>query len=339
MSPTATIVLSLALAGAGAYVLTGIAVRVALATDFVDHPHGYKGHLAATPYLGGAAVICSVVAATLLLTEPGWALAAVLGCAVALAVIGTIDDRVAVAPRWRVAFELAAAGILFAAGVRWAPFGVGVLDFGLTAAWVVGIVNAYNLMDNIDGATGTLTSISAAAIGAIALADDQTAVAVAAFALTGACLGFLPHNLARPARIFLGDGGSMPMGFALAALVMLAAGNSGPTWQALAMGLLLVGVPALDTCLVIVSRTRRGVSILTAGQDHLTHRTFQRLRTTRAVAFSLGAVQALLATLALIASRQSSELLVVVVLLYLVCAAIAIVAFDRRGHPPTAPPA
>ena len=121
-------------------------------------------------------------------------------------------------------------------------------------------------------------------------------------ALCGACLGFLPHNLSRPsARIFLGDGGSMPIGFAIAALVMIGASSAAAEWQALVMGLLLVGVPALDTCLVVVSRRRRGISILTGGRDHLTHRTHARLRTVRASVAALGAGQALLAALALVA--------------------------------------
>jgi UDP-GlcNAc:undecaprenyl-phosphate GlcNAc-1-phosphate transferase len=336
MSPTAIIVLGLAVAGVAAYLLTGIAVRVALATGFVDHPHGYKGHLAATPYLGGAAVMCSVLATTLLLTEPGWALAAVLGCAVALAVIGTIDDRVAVAPRWRVACELGAAGILFAAGVHWAPFGVGVLDFGLTAAWVIGIVNAYNLMDNIDGATGTVTSISAAAIGAIALLDDRTAIAVTAFALAGACLGFLPHNLARPARIFLGDGGSMPAGFLVAALSM-AALDSGPLGSsAIIAGALVAGLPILDTTLVVISRRRRGVPFVTGGRDHLTHRILARVGSARRVALVLAAGQGALVILAVAASQLDDTAFNIVVAVAAAAAgAAAIVALESPALRPS----
>ncbi len=90
-------------------------------------------------------------------------------------------------------------------------------------------------------------------------------LAVGAASLGGACLGFLPRNLSFPARIFLGDGGSMPMGFAVAVLVMVAASTSAVAWRSLLVALLLVGIPALDTSLVIVSRRRRGVSILKGG--------------------------------------------------------------------------
>ncbi len=198
------------------------------------------------------------------------------------------------------------------------------------------MVNALNLFDNMDGAASSIALVISIGVAITGAANGDVWLAVAAAALGGACLGFLPHNLAKPARIFLGDGGSMPVGFALAALVMIAAGGSAHTWQALAIGILLVGVPALDTCLVIVSRRRRGISILTGGRDHLTHRAFQRLRTTRAVAFSLGAVQAILAALALLASRESSVMLVVVILLYLVGSAVTITVLDRGAVPAAA---
>ena len=100
----------------------------------------------------------------------------------------------------------------------------------------------------------------------------------------------------------------MPIGFGVAALVMIGAAEAAPASQALVVGVLLVGIPALDTCLVILSRRRRGISILTGGRDHLTHRTRRQLGTARAVAMSLGAVQALVAALALFALRGGASL-------------------------------
>jgi UDP-GlcNAc:undecaprenyl-phosphate GlcNAc-1-phosphate transferase len=324
--------LGLGLATALVFWGTPVAIRVAARLNFYDRPMGYKGHAAPTPYLGGAPVMLAFVAVLAILTSDWQRTLPVAGGVIALWGLGTLDDKRSVSPLVRVLAESLLAAVLYAAGDGWQLGGGDAIGLIVTIVWVVAVVNALNLFDNMDGAASSIALVISAGVAVTGAVQGDVWLSVAAAGLCGACLGFLPHNLARPARIFLGDGGSMPLGFALAALVMLAAGNSGPAWQALAMGLLLVGVPALDTCLVIVSRTRRGVSILTAGQDHLTHRTFQRLRTTRAVAFALGSVQALLATLALLASRQSSELLVVIVLLYLVGAAIAIVAFDRRGH-------
>jgi O-antigen ligase len=186
----------------------------------------------------------------------------------------------------------------------------------------------------MDGQAATMAFVIAGTTALMGLLGGEVWLAVTGAALAGACLGFLPHNLASPARVFLGDGGSMPIGFALAALVMVGAGEAAPEWQALAMGVLLVGVPAIDTGLVMISRRRRGVSILTGGQDHLTHRTHKRLRTTRAVALALGGGQALLATLALVSYRGGSVLLLVVVLAYLVGAGTLIALLDARTKEP-----
>ncbi len=155
--------------------------------------------------------------------------------------------------------------------------------------------------------------------------------------MCGACLGFLPHNLSRPARIFLGDGGSMPLGFAVAALTASAARTAEPSALALMTGVLLVGVPALDTSLVIVSRRRRGVSILTGGRDHLTHRTRRRMGTARRVAVVLGSAQALVSGLVVIATRSGSVTVVYLLLALVVCAAAVIVALESQASIATEP--
>ena len=134
-------------------------------------------------------------------------------------------------------------------------------------------------------------------------------LAVAAAALCGACVGFLPHNLlASPARIFLGDGGSMPIGFAVGALVMIGAAEAAPEWQSLALGVLLVGIPALDTTLVVVSRRRRGIPILTGGRDHMTHRTLASGCARRVRSRSCSAARRrVVSALALLAHRRAAR--------------------------------
>jgi hypothetical protein len=164
----------------------------------------------------------------------------------------------------------------------------------------------------------------------LGLIGHDTWLAVAAAALGGACLGFLPRNLARPARIFLGDGGSMPLGFTVAVLAMSAAARAHAPWQSVVVGLLLVGIPALDTCLVVVSRRRRGVSVLTGGRDHLTHRVGRYLPGTRAVALSLGAVQAAACGLAVLAAQGGSAFVVFSAILYLAAAGCAIGVLESR---------
>src|SRR5207248_11415996 len=160
---------------------------------------------------------------------------------------------------------------------------LGVGDFALTVASVVIAVNAFNLMDNIDGACGSVTAVACAGTGALAAIKGEWTIAALAFALSGACAGFLPFNLAGPARIFLGDGGSMPAGFLVAALVMATAWHGRGGDPAVVVGALLAGLPIFDAALVSYARIRRGVSVMTGGRDHLTHRLLLHLRSPRAV--------------------------------------------------------
>ncbi len=200
------------------------------------------------------------------------------------------------------------------------------------------VVNAFNLFDNMDGAASSMAAVVAAGLALVGVVQGDTWLAVRGAALCGAALGFLPHNLfASPARIFLGDGGSMPLGFAVAATTMIGVSASTAAWQSLAMGLLLVGIPALDTALVTVSRRRRGISILTGGRDHLTHRARSRLRTARAVAVTLGGAQAVISALAVVALRNGPASVVVAVVAYLVGLGAAIVLLDARFSETAAP--
>ena len=325
----------LALAMAIVYTATPVAIRLAAHFDFYDKPAGYKGHAAPTPYLGGAAVMTGFVVTVLALTSDPRQTLPVLGGVLALWIVGTVDDRRLV-PVWqRLTVEIGLAAMLWATGLGWS-LGLGpVADLLATAFWVVAVVNAFNLFDNMDGASSTMACVVAAAVAVLGLVQSDVWLVVTGAALCGACLGFLPRNLSRPsARIFLGDGGSMPLGFAIASLVMIGASSAAAEWQALVMGLLLVGVPALDTCLVVVSRRRRGISILTGGRDHLTHRTRARMRTAHASVAALGAGQALLAALALVAVQGGTALLVPLVLVYLVAMATLIAVLD--GEPRTA---
>ena len=325
------IAIALPLALAIVLLTTPVAIRVASRFQFYDRPHGYKGHAAPTPYLGGTPVVLGFLTAFLLAGHWRLTLPLVAGVG-ALWAVGTIDDRRNVPWFARVGVEVGLAALVWSLGHGWHLGLGGAVDLAVTVAWVVAVVNALNLFDNMDGAAGTIALVIATGLSVLGIVRGDTWLAVAGVALGGACLGFLPHNLARPARIFLGDGGSMPIGFAVATLTMVGATHAAPAGQALAMGVLLVGIPALDTALVIVSRTRRGISVLTGGRDHLTHRTLPRMRTARAVAVTLGATQAVISGLALVAVQASPKILVPLLLLYLGAVAVAIVRLDRADE-------
>jgi len=284
--------LAFLIALAAGLALTPLAIRLARLTGFYDHPVGYKGHADPTPYLGGLAVIAGTLVVSALFGHGSSAFVPIaIGTAVLLGV-GTIDDRFALTPLARLAIEVAAASVLFAGGVGWDLFASDALNLAVSVVFVAGVVNAFNLMDNMDGACGTVAGVSGAALGILAAAQGDPALAAIAFALSGSCLGFLRYNLASPARIFLGDGGSMPVGFVVAALIMAMPGSGELGWAFVPVAVVLVGLPALDTTLVIVSRLRRGVGVCTGGRDHLTHRLRAKLGTARRVAAVLAMSQA-----------------------------------------------
>jgi UDP-GlcNAc:undecaprenyl-phosphate/decaprenyl-phosphate GlcNAc-1-phosphate transferase len=324
------LVAGFALAAGLAYFATPYAIALADRLQFYDKPAGYKGHLKPTPYLGGLAVVAALVLAASVTAGSWGKTAPLLGGVLVLCAIGTIDDRRSLSPAVRVLVELALGALVWAVGLGWHLHVGGALDLAVTCLWVLGVVNAFNLFDNMDGAASTMGLVVAAGAALIAVVRGDLWLAAAAASLSGACLGFLPRNLSTPARIFLGDGGSMPLGFGVAVLVTAAAGSSPTAWRSLLVGLLLVGVPVLDTSLVIVSRRRRGVSVLLGGRDHLTHRAHTLLGSARAVALALGVIQAALSVLAVLASRGEAGLVVIGASAYLLAAGAAIVVLDSR---------
>ncbi|MCB1742164.1 MAG: undecaprenyl/decaprenyl-phosphate alpha-N-acetylglucosaminyl 1-phosphate transferase [Gammaproteobacteria bacterium] len=297
---------------------------MAARTDFYDHPGGYKEHARSTPYLGGLAVTTGFLVAAIIF---GWAsdevLVLVLGVLVLLAV-GTADDRVGLGIIPRILIEVGVAAAVWFCGFGWDLFSSGALDFLFTIAWVVGLINAFNLMDNLDGATATVAAASAAGAGGLALAQGGVLLAAVGFSLAGACAGFLPHNLAKPAKTFLGDGGSMPVGFAIAVITMTIPFGSG-SLIAFALACLVVAVPILDMAAVIISRRQRGVGVFVGGRDHMTHRLFRYIDSERGVSAVLFAAQGSLCGLAVVLIETSRGVLVVAVSAFsLVLAALAL---------------
>ena len=306
-------------------------IGLAWRTGFLDHPVGYKRHLSPTPLLGGSLVFAGFVVALIPLAGTYGKLALIPAGAAVLWMIGTRDDRRPVAPAWRLLAELVLAAGLVESGLGWHFLGSDVLNLLLTALWIIGVVNAVNLLDNIDGAAATVGGVGSAGICAFAVAHGDYGIGAMSLTLSGACLGFLPHNLARPSRIFLGDGGSMPMGFLLAALAMNAVDRHISNATALLAAGLLIGLPILDTSLVVVSRLRRRLSILTAGRDHLTHRLLFRLGSARRVALALAVGQALLAGLAIVGDPAGGGALPAISTAVLVQGLLAILVLETAA--------
>jgi UDP-GlcNAc:undecaprenyl-phosphate GlcNAc-1-phosphate transferase len=274
------------LAFVAALLLVPMARRVALRFSITNHPSPERWHEVPTPYLGGIGLALAFLAASPLVE--GWDQKAVFVVATAfgLSVLGLVDDLRALSPPVRLLVEAVAGVVAFSAGCR-THLGPDAVDLVVTVVAIVVVTNAFNLLDNIDGALGAVATVTGVGIGAAALLGGQYLVGGLALALAGGSVGFLVHNW-HPASIFLGDAGSLFVGYLLAALTLRLDTAVGPFEGAVASAL-LVGPALFDTTLVMVSRARGKRSLLVGGTDHTSHRLVRHGLDTR-VAVALIAV-------------------------------------------------
>ena len=258
-------------------VLTPLAIRAALRLGVLDRPGEHKSHATPTPYLGGVAIVLAVTLAILLAAVVrGEELATLsqllglLGIALAMALTGLVDDLRGLPVALRFGLQFAAALGLWAIGIRVSLTGLTLVDLPLTVLWTVGITNAMNLLDNMDGLSASTATIASLWFGVIALINGQVLVGALAFAVAGAAAGFLRDNRP-PARIYMGDAGSLFLGIMLASLGMQLSLGRGMLATA-AIPILVLTVPVLDTALVTVARLRHGISPFQGGRDHTSHR-------------------------------------------------------------------
>lgn len=313
-------------AAALAFLATPVTRWLARRWGLVDQPGARKAHRAPTPLLGGLALFLGVTLAFVAFGRADWVTEGIgiLGGATLLFVTGLWDDRFGM-PAWlKFGAGVVTALFLSAFGVRVQLFDVLWLDTALTVLWVVGITNAANLMDNMDGLAAGLTAVAAGFFFILAALEGQGLVASLAAALLGASAGFLFYNLA-PAVSFMGDAGSLTLGFLLAALGIQIRFLEYPlasTWMA---PIVVLGLFIFDTTLVTVSRLRRGRSPFQGGSDHTSHRLTQLgLSKPRAVltlyvaAFTLGATAIVLTRLEPLVANASFAGLLLAGLLVLV---------------------
>ncbi len=258
-------------------VFTPLAIRIALSHDILDHPGSAKAHTKAVPYLGGAAIALSfaiAVVAAALIRPPSSGLgqlAAIMTLSIVLAVTGLVDDLRGL-PVWlRLLLEIGAGTALWAMGVSLHLAGVtSVVNALITVAFVVVVTNAFNLLDNMDGLSAGVAAITSLGIFGIAAYHGEFLVAALAIALAGCAAGFLRHNF-HPASIYMGDAGSLFLGFLIATL-SLKLRDTPATRVDMAALAALVWVALLDTSLVVVTRVLSRTSPFTGGQDHTSHR-------------------------------------------------------------------
>jgi UDP-GlcNAc:undecaprenyl-phosphate GlcNAc-1-phosphate transferase len=264
-----------------------------------DNPGGHKSHQTPVPYLGGVAMVLAFSAAMVVgvyvrraavfadgevsitfgnLISQGDGLVRelgiVLGLALLFSLMGLIDDVRGLNPWLRfVVGSGISVSLVFFGVVLQSPLPQWI-NVVISVVWVLGVTNAFNLLDNIDGLAAGTAAVASGAFFFIAVINDQQYSALLAIGLAGAMLGFLRSNFA-PATIYMGDAGSLFIGFMMAYLGLKMRTSVTEIPQLFAPALVL-GVALLDTTVVVMSRLRRGVSPFTGGQDHLSHR-FLRL--------------------------------------------------------------
>jgi UDP-GlcNAc:undecaprenyl-phosphate GlcNAc-1-phosphate transferase len=261
---------ALAMAISGTPVVRRLAIRLGI----IDRPNARKIHVDPVPLMGGVAIYGAFIAA-LLIFGNRFRLNELIGILVGaslMSFLGLWDDRNGISPLLKLIGQFAAASILVVSGVYVGTFPWETLNIALTLGWVVVITNAMNLLDNMDGLSGGVGAAAATYFLLLATMNNQYLVGALSAALLGACIGFLVYNL-NPASIFMGDAGSLFLGFILSAVAIKLRFPTGlqiVTWM---VPVLILGLPLFDTTLVIISRLRRRLNPLTTpGKDHLSHR-------------------------------------------------------------------
>jgi UDP-GlcNAc:undecaprenyl-phosphate GlcNAc-1-phosphate transferase len=275
------VVLAFPLALAAAIVLTPLAARVAWATDYLDRPQAHKVHGAATALLGGPAVFTAALLAwftTLALWRAPASSEAMslLAGALLVMLVGLWDDRHGMRPSVKLAGQaLAAALLLASASVPDLHLGT-VMNTVVTLLVLVALMNAINFLDNMNGMIAGLAPIALTAFAWTSAVRGAWGVAAAQLALAGGCAGFLKFNYPH-ARIFLGDAGSLFLGYSLGASAVLAFEGAPPGWGRLGPALMLA-YPAFDMIFVVITRLRDGRKVYQGGRDHTNHRLASVLR-------------------------------------------------------------
>jgi UDP-GlcNAc:undecaprenyl-phosphate GlcNAc-1-phosphate transferase len=323
-------ILGFATALTSALVLTYVVRERARRAGLFDPVDARKLHTRAIPRVGGIAVFLAVaLSLTILALQPATAglelygshLVAVLAGATLMHLVGVWDDLRSIPARWKLAAQVAVVIGMYAAGVRVSAFSLpfaGTVELGpvlalpFTLLWFVGISNAFNLIDGLDGLASGAALFALTTMFVVASINGQAGSAVLTIVLAGATLGFLVYNF-HPASIFLGDSGSLFIGFMLAGIGALSSQKS-QTVVAVAIPVVALGLPVLDTTLAIARRFLRGQPIFSADRAHIHHRLLSLGHSPRTVALLLYVVCAILALGGMLLVNDSAYSAIVLVL-------------------------
>jgi UDP-GlcNAc:undecaprenyl-phosphate GlcNAc-1-phosphate transferase len=284
--------------------------KVALHYDAVDAPNlDRKVQKEPIPYLGGVAIAIGVVGASygsMLAVDFSWETirlaSTVLVPAIAISAMGLWDDLKGLQPWPRLIAQtvtgVAVSFILIATNTSGVAFSNTFLNYAITTLWIVGVCNSINFFDNHDGGAAGTVAVITFFLFFIAYDRQQVLVSALAVVTAGATAGFLIWNR-HPAKIYMGDAGSLFLGIIISVLTIRLSPGVVPTYKSLAIPLLLMAVPILDTTVAVISRLYRGISPFQGGRDHLSHRLMRLGMQRKSTAISLWALAAFYGGLAL----------------------------------------
>ena len=260
------------------YFITPQIKQLAIRAGAMDAPDARKVHTTPIPRMGGLAIYCGFVLAVLSSVHVSREIFGLLLGGTTILAVGVIDDLKQLPARTKLLGQILSAVVLVLFDIRidWLtnPFGemiyLDMFAIPLTILWVVALTNTVNLIDGLDGLAAGVSTIAAVTIFMVALAQNFWIVAILTAALAGSALGFLQHNF-NPAKIFMGDTGSMFLGYTLAAVSVLGTVKSAAT-IALVVPIVALGLPIMDTAFAIIRRYMSGRPIFKPDKGHLHHR-------------------------------------------------------------------
>ena len=256
-------------------VITPLAIKAAVRFQLIDQPNSspHKIHQQPMPKAGGIAIGLAIVLVNLLSGNlQSEAIRAILLASTVIFVFGLWDDAYRLAPQWKLVGQVLATIILISQGVHIRMLGsMTVLNIGLTLLWTIGITNAFNLVDSMDGLAAGLAAIASAFFMLVTLDAGQPTLSLLSAIILGSSIGMLYFNTL-PARTFLGDSGAQLIGFILAALGIAYTPPGLPQPSSWFVPILLLSVPIFDTTLVTISRLKQRRAVYQAGLDHTYHR-------------------------------------------------------------------
>jgi len=278
---------------------TPLVIALAKKKEWVAYPKADRWHTKPVALMGGLAIYASVTA-VLVLDATLFATWLWIGASV-MFITGLLDDRIQLSPIVKLLAQLFSASLLLFAGYSVIPDLPVWVSIPLTFFWIIGVTNAVNLLDNMDGLAPGISTITLGFTGVLLFSMGETSLGILVLVVAGATAGFLVFNF-KPAKVFMGDSGSLFLGYMLSAGI-LALINSSPTasgWTALFLAVSIGAVPIFDTTLVTLNRLARGISPAHGGKDHTSHRLVCLGLTERLSVLSLYLVSVLLCVLAVL---------------------------------------